>query len=348
MTQAIGINGLFAKVLVDHMLSLGKPADAMWAALGLSPDSQLDGVRVPVRRITQALLIGARESGEPLFALHAAQSVRPAHLGHLGYALMSSAHGEDAMVVHERFQALLNNELISHYTVRPDVLEVRHEAAQGELPHDAAFWWFLLGARLSFARWVSGRDLHPIRMELPCPAPERADAFEKFVGAPVHYGSPHALELMPATWLAWFNPSADAWLHDQMQARTAQQLAQLADGGNLTITRTRLAIQDRLQNGLPISLESVAAGVQRRAGDARPLSPRQLQADLAQQGLAFKALVEEVRKELALALIKNSALAFAEVARRTGYAEASSFHRAVRRWTGQTPAQLREDSSPGG
>jgi AraC-like DNA-binding protein len=72
------------------------------------------------------------------------------------------------------------------------------------------------------------------------------------------------------------------------------------------------------------------------------MSSRTLQRRLADEGVAFAALVDEVRRELALELVRDRARPLGEVAFLLGYAELSPFLRAFRRWTGKTPAAWRD------
>lgn len=357
---SLGVQASFARVLPDTLTARGLPADGIWRTMGLAPGEAPDEVRVSIAAMSRALREASALTGDPLIALEAAQAVRPAHLGSLGYALMSSPLGGDGLSVYERFQTVLSNELLARHRVSKSLIEVRHEAVrEGGLPRDALFWWFLLGARLNFARWVSGRDLVPVRVDIPAPRPAqpKADAFARFIGASVRYDTPDARELMPAEWLSWLNPNADPTMHALMGARTARQLAAHGEhGDNDLLVRTRLALAAGLRLGHEdASLEAVCRGL---ADDARigspAITPRQLQKRLAEHGLSFKALVEEVRRERALHLLRETDQAMLAVAHDCGYAELSPFHRAVRRWTGLTPAQVRlqaldaELSSSGG
>jgi len=81
-----------------------------------------------------------------------------------------------------------------------------------------------------------------------------------------------------------------------------------------------------------LSLEDVAG----RLGIGR----RTLQRTLQDNGTSFSALVDDVRRARALALLRSGA-AVAEVAWLVGYSEPSPFVRAVKRWTGGSPSALR-------
>lgn len=71
------------------------------------------------------------------------------------------------------------------------------------------------------------------------------------------------------------------------------------------------------------------------------MSPRTLQRRLAAQGVSYRELVEDARKEAAGRYIRDSVLSIAEVAFLVGYSEPAAFHRAFKRWYGMTPQLFR-------
>jgi AraC-like DNA-binding protein len=72
------------------------------------------------------------------------------------------------------------------------------------------------------------------------------------------------------------------------------------------------------------------------------MSERSLQRRLADEGVSFDALLDELRRELALRYLADEKVAIAEIAYLLGYSEPSAFHRAFKRWTGTTPAEARQ------
>lgn len=342
-----GIQAAFVRVLPDAVSARGLSAAPVWDALGLKVDEAPEHTRVPVAALCRAIEVACGLTGDPLVLMQAAQAVRPLHLGSLGYALMSSPLGEDGLLMYERFQTLLCDELLARHRIGKGLIEVRHEAVDTPLPRDARFWWLLLGARLAFARWVSGRELVPVRIDIPAPRPAQAEAFDRFIGSPVRYDTPDCRELMPAGWLAWLNPNADPAMHALMQARTAQQLASQPQG-DVLLMRAKVILSERMSRGLALGLEAIAEALHADTNDTTPVSPRQLQKRLADQGLSFKDLIEEVRRERALRLLRDTSQAIGEIAQTCGYTEVSPFHRAVRRWTSLTPAQVRQQAQAPG
>jgi len=71
------------------------------------------------------------------------------------------------------------------------------------------------------------------------------------------------------------------------------------------------------------------------------LNPRSLQVQLVDLGVSFSDLVMRERSRLAQHYVLAGDLTLDEIAIRLGYAEQTSFGRAFRRWTGQTPGAFK-------
>jgi AraC-like DNA-binding protein len=332
---------------MDYVLAQGLDAAPVQAALALS-DAQLQDAseRVSPPALTQALAVAARLCGDPLVGLRVAAFVRPAHLGSLGYALMSCHEARGGLAMFEQMQALLCNAVHGQHRVLGDILEVRHEALS-PLPRDTGFWLLFAASRLAFARWVSGRDMAPLRIDLPCPAPSDLAPVLRFFGGPVRFDTPDCREIMPAHWLDWANPNADAAVHGLMSSMAASQWQALAHNSDALLAMLSQRIVLSLHEGTVPTLQALATQLRTGGTQAEAPSARQMQRRLAERGLNFKDLVEQVRKEQALSHLRLTTLPLAQIAQRAGYAEPSSFHRAVRRWTGLTPLAVRQQGQSG-
>lgn len=338
---APGFSASFVRVVADYVQAQDIEAQPILDLLGLSKSlAQDEGQRVPAWRLSQALSLAAQLLGDEHIGLHVASLVRPAHLGSLGYAMMSCTVGGDGVALFEQLQGLLCTELRGHHRVVGSHMEARHEAL-GPLPDDYRFWSFFIASRLSFARWVSGRHLVPHRIDLPCAPPDQVQPILDFIGGPVHFRSTECRELIPIDWLGWANPNADPPVHDLMSAMARRQwLVRTQDKDALRTSITQ-AIRLALDRGELPSLSRICAELA-ETGLTSANPARHVQRQLSSQGLNFKGLVEEARKERALMQLRLTDLPLARIAAEAGYAETSSFHRAVRRWTGMTPMAVRE------
>jgi AraC-like DNA-binding protein len=334
----VGFAASYARLVADHVRARDLDATAVLAALGLGEiDTETSPRWVPARDLARALALATECCGDPNTALQIAQQVRPANMGALGYTLISCEAFEHGLALFERLQSLICTQLRAVHRHQGDRIVSQLETL-GEVPPDTNFWVFAMVSRMAFARWVSGRPLVLDEVCLPCPSPADAGPLLAYYGCPVRFDASVASERAPAAWLNLPNPHADPHLHRLMSAVTDQQWSQLAQDGSRLAAVLRQQIAARLQGGQLPLLEDVAPEVEADLG----LSARQLQRRLAEQSLSFKDLVEQVRRQQVLHELRHTTLALADIAQRAAYAEPSSMHRAVRRWTGLTPLAVRQ------
>lgn len=164
-------------------------------------------------------------------------------------------------------------------------------------------------------------------------------AYADFFGAPPRFGAP---------WHGFTVPRAllDAPLITGNRATRASLEAQLqreapgnAQGKPLT-QRVRQLVQAGLRKGVVPDSEDLAHTL---AMSARTLSRR-----LQDEGQSLSAIVEQVRIERAEHLLRDGDLSVQAIAQQAGFADASSFGRAFKRATGQTPAEQRSRLTRGG
>jgi AraC-like DNA-binding protein len=94
-----------------------------------------------------------------------------------------------------------------------------------------------------------------------------------------------------------------------------------------------LAIMRTQPPGEPI----VAQRVARELG----ISVRSLRRHLLDEGTSFRALAQSVLQETACAMLQDRELTIKAIADELGFADATAFHRAFKRWTQLTPCEYR-------
>ncbi|MDD2058012.1 AraC family transcriptional regulator [Pseudomonas sp. GD03860] len=62
---------------------------------------------------------------------------------------------------------------------------------------------------------------------------------------------------------------------------------------------------------------------------------------LEREGRSFQQIKDEVRRAMAFECLRETDLSIAEIAERTGFQEPSAFHRAFKKWTGESPGGYR-------
>lgn len=340
-----GFAAPLARVVLDHVGTQGLDVAAIRDVLGLTPEQLNDpSQRVPSSRLAVALELASRLSADPNLPIHASQLIRPAHLGTLGYALVSSPSVTDALSLFERMQRLLCNEMRTDLSLGEQSIQMDSEWLS-PMPRDTLLWTFVISARLSFCRWVMGRELVPLSIDMPCPAPAHPQAMAGLLahlGCAVRFDAERLREVFPMDWLTLRNPNSDPALHRMMASMTDQLWSTHQEAADEITVHLRQLITLSLNRGQAPSIEALLPEMAR----AGCTSVRQLQRRLAEQALSFKELVEQVRREQVLNDLRHTDLPLTVVAERAAYAEPASFHRAVKRWTGTTPLAFRAQHKP--
>ena len=92
---------------------------------------------------------------------------------------------------------------------------------------------------------------------------------------------------------------------------------------------------------LPAYLPDGSASIEQAARLAR-MSVRSLQRRLKEHGLTYSELLDELRHDLAIYLLRDRSRPVSQVSQTLGYREPAIFTRAFRRWTGQSPTSFRQ------
>lgn len=77
-------------------------------------------------------------------------------------------------------------------------------------------------------------------------------------------------------------------------------------------------------------------------------APITLRRRLAKEDTSFQKLKDEYRKNMALHLLSDPRITIAEVSSRVGFSDSAGFYKAVKKWTGHTPTELRSVQPPAG
>src|SRR5215475_10405603 len=193
---------------------------------------------------------------------------------------------------------------------------------------------FRLAALLALCREIAAAPIAPLTVQLPYVLRAPVREYERFYRAPLEFGALATAFLLRNDDLARPVVSSDATLTGYLDQLAEQLLAALGGGDTLRDQVCRL-LWSELSAGVP-GLEGV--------GRVLGMSPRTLQRRLREEGTTFRAVLTQVRHDLARPLLGDGRLAVAEVAFLLGYEDPSAFHRAFRRWSGRSPRAFRRAS----
>lgn len=307
------------------------PAEALDQLEALDADE-----RIPIATVHELLTAAVFLTGDEDIGLKAALEIQPGDYGAVEYIARSSATWGEATDTIGRYLRLVNDAIeFSRYTegentfLQLDSLVPLQRASidfQSAAFHISAqhFW---NGEPAEFEVWFAHEKPADTRQYEQTFAPGR-----------VRFGAAWNGFRVPTRYADLPIDGADPKLHALIRKHADAMLAELPSAPNLT-QRVRDALAQNLAGGPP-SLGQIA----RKLG----MSERTLARHLEEEGSAFKVLLDDLRTRLALRYVRRSELPFAEIAFLLGFSQVAAFHRAFRRWTGQTPLEYRKNPLGGG
>lgn len=326
--SAAYLNSILPALATHYGLSL----ETLLRNAGLSPHTlQQPHTLVPLFQAGTVFLQILQASGDHGVGLVAGALVQPRSYQVLGYAVLGSSHLGDAIDRLIRYEKLVGKLGSTELIRQGDTCQLRwHCPLQGDwtryLKEAAISGW------ITYARSLLPANVVPSQVCFDHPALIPLARYTDVFQCPVVLNAPWCGVAFPAALLETPITSADPGLRTLMDAQ-AQQLLQDFDATLNLVNEVRAQIARCLPTGEP-TLESVAKRLQ--------LSSRTLQHRLRQNGIAFKALVDDVRRTLALHYLRDERWALVDVAFMLGFSEQSAFSRAFRRWQGQSPQTWRK------
>ncbi len=311
---------------------LGLARSELLAEIGVSETelADLDGYVPLHKQIALGEAIASRRPGINI-GLASLRYVHVSMLGVLGYVVSHCATLGDSLAAFTRYQNLLSTAVRWEVDPGPPPrirIDSAPELRRLGFPLETQVGlWLVIGRQLTATEWV------PTRVCLQHHPRGPAEEFLEVYGCAVEFGAPRDELELPADALALPVVGARPELQPSL-IRLAQ-----------TVQRTVAPVVEHGNQVRSLLLEQLPRGLTSKDQAARHLgvSPRTLTRRLQQEGVSFRELLEDVRRQLAQAWLTDPSVAIHEIACLLGYSDPSTFHRSFRRWTGQTPTAWRRD-----
>jgi AraC-like DNA-binding protein len=299
-------------------------------ATALEPDSY-----IALELETRLWDLAAELTADEAFGIHAAEGVKPGAFGLLDYIVRSAGTVRASLERLARYNRIVHDAAV--FTLKESGTQVRVEHDLGGVPQSRHAAEVTLATLVVIARQTTSDDFSPRRVEFRHARPSsvaEAEARRVFRVEPVYASNVNALEFESVE-LDRVIQSADPNL--------SRVVAFHAEAALAARPEPYASIGHRVRRLLMAALsDTPAEATLSRVAAELHMSERTLQRHLADDGSSFDALLDETRNELALRYLSDEKFAIAEIAYLLGYSEPSAFHRAFKRWTGKTPAQVRE------
>lgn len=330
-TAAPGAALLGFSALAAQLRCEGVALSDLFARTGLQP-GDIDNAYAPMSQAQRmAVFANAKKlSPESDVALRAGARQRIGDFGICGFAMASSATFRDGLEFGIAHMQPAMPFLQPTLRIQGDVAILACAPAErfgAVLPFVAEFWRSSLNSLFQRVLEVS---LPARRLICNYPAPPHWRSYAQVFGCMVEFDAEVLEWHFDAAILDTACPGANSITHELCRRLCVDATYGGYQAGGWA-GRVRGACLDDAR-----CMVSVA-----RLADRLGMSVRTLHRRLADQGVTFKSVVDQTRKELAIGYLSNSKLPIVDIAERVGFTEATNFRKAFRRWTGKVPSDYR-------
>ena len=302
---------------------------------GLS-EHDLDNRQRRVSAIAQVRLLeyAAEALDDSAIGLHLAQQANLREAGLLFYVTSAARTIGETLPLYERYCRIVNEAVRVKLLPIQNGIIVEFNFVGLSRHHFRQNAEFVLAANLKGMRENVGRNIRPIGVTFAHPRNSNLQAFERFFGCPVEYGSASDQWSFSHETLAVPLITGDPYLLETLQPFCDQA----ARERNTAVGTLRSSVENELQKLLP-------HGKANRQTVARALgmSERTLSRKLADEGTTYDELVDQLRRSLAFQYIKAPSVSMSQIAWLLGYEGSTSFNHAFVRWTGHSPSAVRKE-----
>jgi len=320
------------QTLLDALAMAGHPARVVLAEAGLSNEViDPQGPWVPEAWLDRLMRAAIVVTGNPGCGLSFSTSLALTRYGPQALLILQAPTLRHALRDARHFSPLLHE--------RPELSlsEFGGEAwlslnPLGTTPAGLRFrteWLMCLVVQMARRAGAQPGDLLSVCFQHP--RPDHVDQYVGTFGNTLVFDAPTSGLRFPSALLDQVIPGMDRRVYDGMRVPVEAMLSQRLQRVDVvqTLRATILAALPRLMD-----VNEAAATVH--------MSGRSLRRHLSERGLGYAELQQQCQRELAERLLRDVSVPLKGVAEATGFSSPSCFHRAFRRWHGDTPLAWRQ------
>jgi len=291
--------------------------------------------RIPGVAMEQLLALLIKACDDPGFGLRSARLIEPASYCVLGYAAMNCANLRELLARVPVYEKIVNEMGASYTEIADGYVLQRWQCHFANPQVKRHMVESVLGSWLTYTRSLLDFDdklIDSICFEHSAPADSALlQDYTELFGCPVHFDQPASGIRFREALLDLPFPQADEKLLQTLLDHASQLVAEMDHDQSMT---------DQVKNLLRLLLkEQVPSST--LIAEKLGMSSRTLQRKLSDENTHYKDVLNELRLELALHYLENTELPLESIAHELGYAEARSFYRSFKQWTGRTAGAYR-------
>lgn len=290
------------------------------------PEARLD--RDEFIRLLQTVM---RQTEDEFIGLGRGRKSKPGTFSMMAHAVINCRNLEKAIQRSAEFYRLFDLPMEITLTVEDEQAQLEIRVPQTESRDIMLESLVFISVR--FWSWLTGQNIRPQRIELGFPEPAEAREYRHLFACPVEFGRESTLIVLRAEVLRL--PLVQNSL--SLSTFLKNSFAQLLEGNPESIRladKIRAVISKEYGNNFPDFAQVC---------EKLHMSPQTLRRRLKEEHTSYQDIKDNIRRDVSEYYLGKPELSIDEVALMMGFSEASSFHRAFKKWTGKTPAGFRRE-----
>lgn len=298
--------------------------------VGIAPAwLQQPDARVPATAYARLWRLLARRMDDEFFGMDP-RKLKSGSLAFLCRAAMAQPNLGASLETGLGFLSLMLEQMPAELVRQQSLAEI--VLLEPELTPQRAFTYFTYWMIFhGVACWLAGRRIPILAIELRCQQPDFCDDYRVMFSDNLRFDRPRTRMIFSADCLDLPIKRSPEELKSFLAHAPANILVKYRDPDSLA-TRIKHDLRQMPADTWP-ETEGLAANL--------CISASTLRRRLADEGQTYQGLKDSVRKELAIVWLAEPHISFAEIAARLGFADASSFYKAFRKWSGSNPGHYR-------
>ncbi len=269
------------------------------------------------------------ETGCPHFGLLVGQRMNLNSLGLIGMLMRTSPDVGTALRSLVEYLHLHSEGAVTTLQIDGEVAMLTYDALPPGLEASDQTGDGAVAMMLNVMDELCGPQFWPIEASFSHRKPHDIEVFNKLFRVPLYFDARYYALVFARTWLDVCPPGADVEIHRLLQDQT-----------NMLVARQSLEFPQQVRNVLHSALLTGEASEEQVAA-LFSMSSRTLARRLEDFDTGFHEIADECRFNIARQMLSNTSISIGQISATLGYSRASSFIRAFRRWSGDTPARWR-------
>jgi AraC-like DNA-binding protein len=185
---------------------------------------------------------------------------------------------------------------------------------------------------VTLIRNLIGQHYKPIKLELAYAAPEYAKEYRHFFKCPIEFDKPATRIYSSLDWfemeLLGYESLTSEFIRSQLDTLMAP-------------ARARVDLEESISGHVRHQLHSVPDF--QHIADLFHVSERTLRRRLDALNLTYQGIIDKLRYETSLVLLRKPANTLSEIAAAVGFSDVRNFRRAFKRWSGLSPTDYQKN-----